>query len=77
MCTRALPQRPGHGRSARSGRAGLSYRLKALGCELAQDDLNEVYQRFLEVADRKKEVTDEDLRAIINDQVVHFPDVFK
>jgi 2-isopropylmalate synthase len=63
--------------SARSGRAALSYRLKALGYELAQDELNEVYQRFLEVADRKKEVMDEDLRAIMNDQVVHFPEVFK
>ncbi|ETW92916.1 MAG: 2-isopropylmalate synthase [Candidatus Entotheonella factor] len=63
--------------SARSGRAALSYRLKALGYELAQDELNEVYQRFLEVADRKKEVMDEDLRAIMNDQVVHIPETFK
>ncbi|PON12644.1 2-isopropylmalate synthase [Candidatus Entotheonella serta] len=63
--------------SARSGRAALSYRLKALGYELTQEALNEVYQRFLEVADRKKEVMDEDLRAIMNDQVVHFPETFK
>jgi 2-isopropylmalate synthase len=63
--------------SARSGRAALSYRLKALGYELAQEELNEVYQRFLEVADRKKEVMDEDLRAIMNDQVVQFPETFK
>jgi 2-isopropylmalate synthase len=57
--------------SARSGRAALSYRLKALGYELVQEDLNEVYPRFLEVADRKREVMDEDLRAIMNDQVVN------
>jgi 2-isopropylmalate synthase len=63
--------------SARSGRAALSYRLKALGYELAQEELNEVYQRFLEVADCKKEVVDEDLRAIMNDQVVQFPETFK
>jgi 2-isopropylmalate synthase len=63
--------------SARSGRAALSYRLKALGYELAQEELQEVYQRFLEVADRKKEVMDEDLRAIMNDQVVQFPETFK
>lgn len=63
--------------SARSGRAALSYRLKALGYELEQEELNEVYQRFLEVADRKKEVMDEDLRAIMNDQVVNFPETFK
>ncbi len=63
--------------TARSGRAALSYRFKALGYELAQEELNEVYQRFLEVADRKKEVMDEDLRAIMNDQVVNFPETFK
>lgn len=62
--------------TARSGRAALSYRLKALGYELAQDDLNAVYQRFLTVADRKKEVFDEDLRAIMHNQVVHMPETF-
>jgi 2-isopropylmalate synthase len=51
--------------SARSGRAALSYRLKALGYELVQEELNKVYQCFLEVADRKKEIVDEDLRAIM------------
>ena len=62
--------------TARSGRAALSYRLKALGYELAQDDLNAVYERFLTVADRKKEVFDEDLRAIMNNQIVHMPATF-
>ncbi len=62
--------------TARSGRAALSYRLKALGYELEQEELNEIYQRFIQVADRKKEVMDEDLRAIMNDQVVNFPETF-
>jgi 2-isopropylmalate synthase len=52
--------------SARSGRAALSYRLKALGYELEQEELNEVYERFLEVADHKKEVVDGDLRALMH-----------
>ena len=52
--------------SARSGRAALSYRLQALGYELTQDGLNAAYQRFLAVADRKREVVDEDLYAIMN-----------
>jgi 2-isopropylmalate synthase len=63
--------------TARSGRAALNYRLKALGYELPQEELNTVYKRFLEVADLKKEVFDEDLRAIMNDQVVHMPETFK
>jgi 2-isopropylmalate synthase len=56
--------------SARSGRAALSYRLKALGYEFDQGELNEVYQRFLEVADHKKEVVDADLRALMHDPCV-------
>jgi 2-isopropylmalate synthase len=63
--------------TARSGRAALNYRLSALGYHLTQEELNTVYQRFLAVADRKKEVFDEDLRAIMNDQVVHMPETFK
>jgi 2-isopropylmalate synthase len=63
--------------TARSGRAALNYRLQALGYELKQEELNGVYDKFLAVADRKKEVFDEDLRAIMNDQVVHMPEVFK
>jgi 2-isopropylmalate synthase len=63
--------------TARSGRAALSFRLQALGYELTQEALNEVYTLFLEVADRKKEVVDSDLRAIMNDQVVQLPETFK
>jgi 2-isopropylmalate synthase len=63
--------------TARSGRAALGYRLKALGYESNQEELNAIYERFLEVADRKKEVFDEDLRAIMNDQVVHMPETYK
>ena len=63
--------------SARSGRAALNYRLQALGYELNPEELKAVYDRFLQVADRKKEVFDEDLRAIMNDQVVHMPETFK
>jgi 2-isopropylmalate synthase len=63
--------------TARSGRAALRYRLEALGYQCTQEELNAVYERFLTVADRKKEVFDEDLRAIMNDQVVHMPETFK
>ena len=34
-----------------------------------KDELEQAYQRFLEVADKKKEVFDEDLAAIINDEI--------
>lgn len=51
--------------TARSGRAALAYRCKNLGFNLTKLELDEVYARFLEVADSKKEVEDEDLLAIL------------
>lgn len=51
--------------TARSGRAAIAYRAKELGVNLTKDELDLVYQRFLEVADRLKEVEDIDLQNII------------
>ena len=50
--------------TARSGRAALAYRAKNLGFDLTKIELDAIYQRFLEVADVKKEVQDEDLQEI-------------
>ena len=47
--------------TARSGRAALKHRLQLLGIELDQDKLDVVYQDFLKLADRKKDVTDDDI----------------
>jgi 2-isopropylmalate synthase len=55
--------------TARTGRAGLRHRLQALGYTLSKEEVDQVYQRFLSVADRKKEVFDEDLVAIIGDGI--------
>ncbi len=51
--------------TARSGRAAIAYRAKHLGVNLSKDELDHVYQRFLVVADRKKEVEDSDLLEIV------------
>ncbi len=47
--------------TARSGRAALKNRLNLLGIEVDDDTLAEYYQRFLDLADRKKDITDEDI----------------
>lgn len=47
--------------TARSGRAALNNRLNLLGIEVDEDQLAELYQRFLDLADRKKDITDEDI----------------
>jgi len=55
--------------TARTGRHGLRDRLEKLGYALSQEELDQTYQRFLTVADKKQEVFDEDLIAILHDQI--------
>ncbi|WP_165023407.1 MULTISPECIES: 2-isopropylmalate synthase [unclassified Dysgonomonas] len=47
--------------TARSGRAALNNRLNILGIEVNDDELAEIYDRFLELADKKKDINDEDI----------------
>ena len=51
--------------TARSGRAALAYRAKNVGYELTKLQLDAVYPKFLEYADKKKEVVDEDIHIIM------------
>ncbi|GAA4279756.1 2-isopropylmalate synthase [Gaetbulibacter aestuarii] len=51
--------------TARSGRAALAYRAKNVGYELTKLQLDEVYKNFLDFADKKKEVDDNDIHQII------------
>ena len=51
-----------------SGRAALRSKLNDLGFDLADNQLNDVFVRFKALADRKKEVYDEDLIALMSDQ---------
>jgi len=47
--------------TARSGRAALKHHLERLGYAIERIDLDQTYQRFLEMADEKKEIKDDDL----------------
>ena len=47
--------------TARSGRAALKYRLSVNGVELTEEKLDRVYEKFLQLADQKKEVNDADV----------------
>jgi 2-isopropylmalate synthase len=50
--------------TARSGRAALNHRLELLGFTLGKEELDEIYHRFLILADKKKEINDEDIRIL-------------
>ena len=52
-----------------TGRHGFTERCKQLGFKLTDVELEQAYQQFLEIADKKKEVFDEDIAALINDEI--------
>jgi 2-isopropylmalate synthase len=54
--------------TARSGRAALKHRLQNLGYKVDGEQLEAIYEKFLEVADRKKEVKDEDLELLVGNE---------
>ncbi|GHT71841.1 2-isopropylmalate synthase [Bacteroidia bacterium] len=51
--------------TARSGRAALKHRLSVLGVEVSQDKLDKVYEDFLKLADKKKDVKDDDVLMLV------------
>jgi 2-isopropylmalate synthase len=48
-----------------SGRRALEHRLKELGHTLSKEELGQVYERFIDLADRKKLIYDQDLLALL------------
>jgi 2-isopropylmalate synthase len=52
-----------------SGRSAFRARLEELGYNLERQDLDDAFSRFKELADRKREITDRDLEAIVSEQV--------
>ncbi len=51
--------------TARSGRAALKHRVEKLGYKLTTEKLEHLYQKFLEIADKKKDINDEDLKVLV------------
>ncbi len=59
-----------------SGRAALSARLAELGYPVEGEDLQRAFDRFKELADRKKVVTDADLEALVSSELRQAPELF-
>ena len=58
--------------TARSGRAALAFRMKEFGVNLSKKELDEVYNEFLIVADKKKEVTESDFPIMLKKQNIKY-----
>ena len=63
--------------TARSGRAALKHRLSELGFTITEEHIDRVYTRFLDVADRKKQVYDEDLEVLVADENTGTPQTYE
>ncbi len=50
--------------TARSGRAALNHHLELLGFKFGKEELDDIYHRFLLLADKKKEINDEDIKIL-------------
>jgi 2-isopropylmalate synthase len=50
--------------TARSGRAALNHRLELLGFNFGKEEIDDIYYRFLLLADKKKDINDEDIRIL-------------
>ncbi len=59
-----------------SGRHAFRSRLNELGYELSDEEVNRAFERFKHVADQKKEVFDEDLEAIVSDEMQQIQEVY-
>ena len=56
-----------------SGRHAFDERLKHLGFNLSKEDMNRAFLRFKELADKKKNVYDEDIEAIVGEEILRVP----
>lgn len=60
-----------------SGRHALKSRMQELGYELNGDEVNDLFKRFKELADRKKMIRDDDLIALVDDEMFNTEEHWK
>jgi 2-isopropylmalate synthase len=60
-----------------SGRHAVKNRLSEMGFNLTEEEIDRTYQRFIELSDKKKEVADTDLEALISDDYKAVADRFE
>src|SRR4030043_1836771 len=60
-----------------SGRHAFKTRLKELGYVLTDEELNKAFERFKRIADQKKDIFDEDIEALVSEEVTKVTEVYK
>lgn len=59
-----------------SGRHAFRVRLEELGYHFTEEELNQAFHRFKDLADKKKGITDADLQALVADEIYQPPEVY-
>lgn len=60
-----------------SGRHALKEKLKELGYNVSAEDIDRLFSKFKELADKRKEILDEDIEALIAEEFLRAPDVYQ
>lgn len=60
-----------------SGRHAFKDRLEGLGYDLTEHEIDKLFRRFKELADKRTEIVDDDIEAIVAEEILRVPDIFK
>ena len=60
-----------------SGRHAFKKKLEEMGYELTEEELNRLFEKFKELADKRKELQDEDIEALVAEEVLRVPDIYQ
>ena len=60
-----------------SGRHAFKSKLADLGYDLNEEDLNRVFEKFKELADKRKEILDEDIEVLVAEEILRVPDKYQ
>lgn len=60
-----------------SGRHAFKDKLASLGFDLDSDALNKAFEKFKELADKKKEIFDDDIRALVAEEITKIPQAYE
>jgi 2-isopropylmalate synthase len=60
-----------------SGRHAFKDRLRGFGYDFSDSEIDNLFRRFKELADKRKEVVDEDLEVLIAEEILRVPDTYR
>jgi len=60
-----------------SGRHAFQDKLRQMGYELSREDLNALFVKFKQLADKRKEILEEDIEALVAEEILRVPDIYE